>query len=208
MNVKVFGERHTATNALQAFLTQNFDTFCYYYSFLGWKHRRAPKQREWKRINYTDTLFIFTVRDPYTWVEAMYREPYNYHHPQLSEFPFDRFLTHPIEDYENVLQMWNEKYEGYLRMSEEVPNSLIVRMEDFVADQKGIYDLAAPYLVAKGEFQAYNKYASGTGVSDRKVGGEAVKRSLTKEQYATINSQIDPAIVKKLGYEMVNFALL
>jgi len=204
MNVKVFGERHTATNALQHFLSLNFDTSCYYYSFLGWKHRRAPSQREWKRVNYMDTLFVFTVRDPYTWVEAMYREPYNYHHPQMAQFPFEQFLLHPLEDYENLLQMWNEKYAGYLKMYGEVPNGLFVRMEDFIADQKSFYDRASAFLTARGDFQRFDKYASGTGVSERRVGGEATQRKLTRQQYKIINSQTDPGIVRQLGYQLVN----
>jgi len=40
--IKIFGERHTATNALTKFINQNFNVACRGYDFLVLKHRRAP----------------------------------------------------------------------------------------------------------------------------------------------------------------------
>jgi len=200
MNVKIFGERHTATNAITEFVHLNFNALCNDYGFLGWKHRRAPLKSEWQRVNYRDTLFIFTVRHPYSWAKSMHREPYCMHHPQLKKMTFDDFLIHPIEDYENILKMWNQKYQSYIDMCEQVPNSLILRMEHFISDQKNAYNQLCLHLDAKENFQIYNKYITGKGVAGKKISLAAVGVELTPEQKIIINKQIDQDLVAKLGY--------
>ena len=200
MNVKIFGERHTATNAVREFVHLNFVALCYYYNFLGWKHRRAPQKSEWLRADYENTLFIFTVRHPYSWAKSMHREPYCVHHPQLRKLGFDEFLVHPIEDYESILKMWNEKYRSYVSMCEQVPNGLILRMEDFISDQKRIYRQLCSCLDQKENFQVYDKYLTGMGVTDITINLKAAGVELSAEQRAVINEQIDQNLVAKLGY--------
>jgi len=204
VNVKIFGERHTATNAVREFVHLNFNTICYYYEFLGWKHRRAPQKTEWQRVNYKDTLFIFTVRHPYSWAKSMHREPYCMHHPQLKKLTFDEFLVHPIEDYENILKMWNEKYNSYRSMCQQVPNSLILPMEGFISDPKNIYDQLKPCLDPKEKFQVYDKYTTGMGVTDRTINLAAASAKLTPAQRAIINDQLDQKLLVNFGYGLDN----
>ena len=200
MNVKIFGERHTATNAVREFIHLNFNSLCYYYDFLGWKHRRAPLKREWGRVDYQNTLFIFTVRNPYSWAKSMHREPYCIHQPQLKEISFDEFLLHPIEDYENILKMWNEKYQSYLHMADQVPNAIFIRMEDFIANQEQTYDLLKKYLSVKDNFKPYDKYTSGWGVIDKTIELEKVSAQLSQTQNEIIDQQLDTELVAKIGY--------
>tara|TARA_B100001121_G_scaffold256694_1_gene234647 strand:- start:53 stop:268 length:216 start_codon:yes stop_codon:yes gene_type:complete len=49
---KIFGERHTGTNAVGLFLRENFNLGFKYYDYLGWKHRLAPKKSEIETINH------------------------------------------------------------------------------------------------------------------------------------------------------------
>ena len=48
----------------------------------------------------------------------------------------ENFIQFSIEDYENSIAMWNQKNDSYFRMSDEIPNSNIINVEDFNADQR------------------------------------------------------------------------
>jgi len=43
-SIKVFGERHSGTNAIGHFAGKNFNLKFQHYDFLGWKHRLASKK--------------------------------------------------------------------------------------------------------------------------------------------------------------------
>lgn len=163
---KIFGERHTATNAMNAFLKSNFHSHSAGFEFLGWKHRRAPSKVEWKKVNYKQTLFLFMVRNPYDWVLSMHRDPYCAHQPDLINLTFSNFVKHPIEDYENVLKMWNEKNEGYIRMCFDVPRGCIVRQEDLLKEPNQIYSKLKKYLLPKKTYYHNDKYRTGLGEID------------------------------------------
>jgi hypothetical protein len=203
MQTKVFGERHTGTNAISAFISLNFDTRLPYYEFLGWKHRRAPKKKEWSKYDCSRTLFVYTVRNPYTWLKAMHRLPYYYHQPQIAKLRFRDFLLHSVEDYENYIQMWNKKYRSYIKMSRQVPHALIIRMEDFLADQEAVYERLQKVLPAKGAFQRYDKYAHGQGVEQDagKLQSATELPPVPDETYALINRELDPKLMKYFGYQ-------
>ena len=204
MNVKIFGERHTATNALTAFINKNFDTHTYYYDFLGWKHRRAPRKTEWQKTDYTNTLFIFTTRHPYTWVKSMHKEPYYWHHPQIKDLSLEQFMLHPFEDYEHILAMWNEKYQGYLDMSDQLPNSLFLRMEDFAMNPCQIYEELAKYLIPKTKkCIPCTEYVSGYGVSAKKLSAVA-NYQLSELQRDIINTHIDLQLMQQFSYPIDN----
>lgn len=203
--IKIFGERHTATNALTLFIQKNFEGQHRYYDFLGWKHRRAPKKQEWGKQDYQNTLFIFTVRNPYTWLKAMHREPYYPHQPQITQLNFRDFILHSIEDYENCIQMWNEKYNGYAEMSKDVPHSLFIRMEDFLRNQEDIYKQLSTILRPFNTFQPYNKYISGFGEKDSSKLGLATKLPPVPDTtYEIINEQLDANLMQTFGYQYAN----
>ena len=96
-SVKIFGERHTGTNALSLFIRENFDLKFKYYEFLGWKHRLAPKKVEWIKYDTNNILFIFLFRNPYTWLNSMYKEPYYHHYLKINDRSFEEFLKFSIE---------------------------------------------------------------------------------------------------------------
>jgi len=63
-SIKVFGERHSGTNAIGYFSGKNFNLQFKHYNFLGWKHRLAPEQAEWSKFDVESCLFIFCLRNP------------------------------------------------------------------------------------------------------------------------------------------------
>ena len=111
---KIFGERHTGTNALSSFIIENFNIKFLYYDYLGWKHRLAPNETEIQKFATQETIFLFTFRNPYSWLKAMHRDPYYYHYPKITELNFFEFVQFQIEDYENLIMLWNQKNSSYL----------------------------------------------------------------------------------------------
>jgi hypothetical protein len=201
--VKIFGERHTGTNAIENFVRRNFHVSFPYYEYLGWKHRRAPRAEEWRKVDVADTLFIFTVRNPYSWLHAMHREPYAYHEPYLKKLSFEDFLGTPIEEYENVLFMWGEKYRSYLQMVAEVPHSLFVHIEAFNDDQRSLYRNLEKVLATKGEFVPFDKYVNGTGVKMASVSDSLSVPELSKESLRFIASTIDRRLLEQFSYPLM-----
>lgn len=204
MQVKIFGERHTATNALSGFIKLNFDVLQPYYHILGWKHRKAPKKREWAKIDYQNTLFIFTVRSPYSWLKAMHRQPYYHEQPQISKLSFKDFILHSVGDYENFIQMWNEKNQSYIDMSKEVPNSMVIWMEDFISDQNKIFNRLQKVLSPRGAFQMYDKYTGGYGEKDpqKKPNPNQLPHE-SEEIYRIINDELETGIIDFFDYQLV-----
>jgi hypothetical protein len=78
-------------------------------------------------------------------------------------------------------------------------------MEDFQKDQETVYNHAKKFLTApKDNFQPYNKYTSGNGgISGHELHKNTTEKKLTAREYAIVNSQINQAIVKRLGYQLI-----
>ena len=103
-----------------------------------------------------------------------------------------------------------KKYESYLRMSEEVPWSMFVRMEDFQNNQKEIYNRAKEFLKPKNDnFQPFTRYITGGGeIPNQEIPKyNKTEMNLSAREFAIINSQINPIIVKRLGYDLINPAV-
>ena len=204
-SIKIFGERHTGTNALNLFIRENFDLRFKYYDFLGWKHRLAPKKSEWVKHETSNTLFIFLFRNPYSWLSSMYREPYYHHYLKINDRSFEEFLKFSIEDYENAICLWNQKNESYLRMSREVKHSLNIRIEDFRLDQANIYSSIARVTGQNSaEFIELSGYINGRGVEENKsIDSSLAIPELTKLEINFINSFLSRSIMRKIGYDFL-----
>ncbi len=204
-SVKIFGERHTGTNALSLFIRENFDLKFKYYEFLGWKHRLAPKKVEWIKYDTNNILFIFLFRNPYTWLNSMYKEPYYHHYLKINDRSFEEFIKFSIEDYENSICLWNQKNESYLKMSKEVNHSLNICIEDFRLDQSKIHQQIAEMIgIKSAEFIEFNNYVNGRGVEINKD----IDKSLAIPEFSNseinyINSYLSRSIMKEIGYDFL-----
>lgn len=205
--IKIFGERHTATNAIRNMIMTSFNVQVVGFDYLGWKHRRAPKPSEWKKYPVASTLFIITVRNPYTWLKAMHRQPYAPHQPDLPTLAFRNFIKFPLEDYENVIQMWNEKNKKYLEFITQVPNAVLVRTEDFSVDQETLFDELHQHDL-KGTFTPYFGYSDGM-VHNQQPRNDKIKREvltlplIPDQVVESINDELDYDLMAKLGYQKV-----
>ena len=204
-SIKVFGERHTGTNAIGYFVGKNFNLKFLHYDFLGWKHRLAPKKDEWLKFDVQNCLFIFCIRNPYSWIQAMHREPYYDHYPKIKDLSFQEFVQFSIEDYENCIEMWNQKNDSYFRMSNEVPNSIIVNVEDFHADQNTFHKNLADLLNSQDlPLIKMNDYVNGRGRHEKKdIASSLEVPELDKSVVKIINSFLSLETMKKCNYKLL-----
>ena len=202
-SIKVFGERHSGTNAIGYFVGKNFNLKYQHFDFLGWKHRLAPKKDEWSKFDVHRCLFIFCIRNPYSWIQAMHREPYYEHYPKIKDLSLKQFVQFSIEDYENCIAMWNQKNESYFRMSEEVPNSIIINVEDFHDDQNKFHLNIAELLNRRGlPLIEMNDYVNGRGLHEQNDISSSLKvPRLDKELIEVINTSLSMETMKKYNYE-------
>ena len=204
-SIKVFGERHSGTNAIGYFAGKNFNLKFQRYDFLGWKHRLAPKKDEWSKFEVQNCLFIFCMRNPYSWIKAMHREPYYDHYPKIKDLSLENFIKFSIEDYENCIAMWNQKNDSYFRMSDEIPNSIIINVEDFNSDQRKFHTNVAGIL---NRFDVplikMNDYVNGRGLHEQKdITSSLSIPKLDKKLVRIINSFLSEETMKKCNYKLL-----
>jgi hypothetical protein len=204
-SIKVFGERHCGTNAIGYFVGKNFNLKFQHYDFLGWKHRLAPKKDEWSKFEVQNCLFIFCMRNPYSWIQAMQKEPYYDHYPKIKELSMENFIQFSIEDYENCIAMWNQKNDSYFRMSEEVPNSIIINVEDFHADQKKFHAYLGDLLNRQDlPLVKMNDYVNGRGRHKQKdITSSLQVPVLEGGLIKMINSSLSTETMKKCNYKLL-----
>jgi len=201
---KIFGERHTGTNALSSFIIENFNIKFLYYDYLGWKHRLAPNETEIQKFATQETFFLFTFRNPYSWLKAMHRDPYYYHYPKITELNFFEFVQFQIEDYENLIMLWNQKNLSYLEMINKVPISMLVKVEDFHNDQQSYFDKISSKIEFNGNFIPMERYLNGRGQSSDKSVTESLSiPSLSREEIEVINHYLDKDLMKELNYNLL-----
>ena len=201
---KIFGERHTGTNALSSFIIENFNIKFLYYDYLGWKHRLAPNETEIQKFATQETIFLFTFRNPYSWLKAMHRDPYYYHYPKITELNFFEFVQFQIEDYENLIMLWNQKNLSYLEMINKVPISMLVKVEDFHNDQQSYFDKISSKIEFNGNFIPMERYLNGRGQSSEKSVTESLSiPNLSREEIEVINRYLDKDLMKELNYNLL-----
>ena len=204
-SIKVFGERHCGTNAIGYFVGKNFNLKFHRYDFLGWKHRLAPQKDEWSKFNVQNCLFIFCMRNPYSWIKAMHREPYYDHYPKMKDLSLEDFIQFSIEDYENCISMWNQKNDSYFRMSDEIPNSIIINVEDFNVDQGKFHANIADILNRHDmPLVKMNSYVNGRGRHEQKDITSSLRVPKYDEKLVRIiNSSLSEETMKKCNYELL-----
>ncbi len=122
----------------------------------------------------------------------MHKEPYCWHQPELKELPFQEFLTNSIEDYQNPIVMWNEKYRSYIRFNQEVPHSCFVKFEDFATDQLIVHDQLSQFMNPKGDFRTLDIYVSGKGINqNRPIPSKEQMHDFSDEEMAILKSFVD-----------------
>ncbi len=111
--------------------------------FYGWKHAAVSSNQLKQNPKFEQTLFICLIRNPWRFVSALHRRPYNLF-PQPSE-DLTNFIQQPIltnardnlvESYlSSPVELWNRKTESYLELKKNCPtNVAIAYYEDIICD--------------------------------------------------------------------------
>lgn len=155
----IYGERCSGTNYLQELIEMNFDvetTWDY-----GWKHFFGFNDVS----NSDDTLFICIIRDPYTWLNSLYRIPHHITHTIRGDAT--KFLNNEVFSYDDhnesrdeTKEMMNDRHiytnERYKNIFElrytklnyltvdlptKVKHHIFIRYEDLLYDFKNTMNL-------------------------------------------------------------------
>ena len=118
----------------------------------------------------------------------------------------ENFIQFSIEDYENCIAMWNQKNDSYFRMSDEVPNSIIINVEDFNADQRNFHSRLADLLdMQDAPLVKMNDYVNGRGRHEYKdITSSLEVPELEKRLIGIINSSLSIETMKKCNYKLLN----
>ncbi len=135
----------------------------------------------------------------------MHREPYYDHYPKMKDLSLEDFIQFSIEDYENCISMWNQKNDSYFRMSDEIPNSIIINVEDFNVDQgkfhANIADILNRYDMPLVKM---NSYVNGRGRHEQKDITSSLRVPKYDEKLVRIiNSSLSEETMKKCNYELL-----
>lgn len=95
----IYGERNSGTNYLKALILKNFDvSMTWQY---GWKHFFGFNDLS----DSDDTLFIGITRNPYDWINSMYRNPH--HLRDLKHQTIDNFLSQEVRSFNELEWMYD-----------------------------------------------------------------------------------------------------
>jgi len=144
--VTIYGERCSGTNYLEALLTTNYDVEVQWK--YGWKHFFGFHNLK----NSDDTLFIGIIRNPYDWINSLYRD--KHHIPAINTSSIDNFLNNEFysiqdngseimrdrnmytkERYKNIFEMRHTKNKFLIEdMPTLVKNYLLITHEELLYD--------------------------------------------------------------------------
>jgi len=207
----IYGERCSGTNYLEQLLNINFDaTLTWKY---GWKHFFG-----FRNLNDSDdTLFICIVRNPYTWINSLYKE--RHHLP--ANFKDKNIFLHStiyskddngkeiIEDkhifknrhYKNIFELRYTKLEYMIEhLPKLVKNYVFIKYEDLLDnfnETMKIFVKCGLQVKNNIEFPLNTKYYKKT-----KNIFDPNKKNITIP-YSTITPLLNLHYEKLLGYEII-----
>ncbi len=181
-----------------------------YHLTLGWKHAAPDPERLAEAGR--DTVFVVIVKNPYAWVQSMYRKPYhNLLDGNMASlatfigFPWvctarDNLRRHCAD----VIDLWNAKYGAYLDLCER-REGLLVRYESLVGDADTL-DRLRHHLGAPGPWSLPTTVAGTEGdlASHRDhAGREGWRDGLDGPLIDALNRRLDHDLVRRLGYAIL-----
>lgn len=218
-SIKIIGERCSGTNYLELLLMRNFDNIemCKRY---GSKHQMRKKLLI-KKILKKD-LFIIIHRNPYDWIRSMHKEPH--HAPELLYMGFSKFIRNEwktfdfsdwisinknqlenskiLEQFENIMQLRNDKLYYFLNLPIKEENIIHIRYED-LKNQKNqtLESIEKKFdLIRKSDFQDITTYKK-----TNKKYSKSHYNSISKKDLAFINMNINWDQESILNYSPDNY---
>jgi hypothetical protein len=113
-----------------------------YLDNFGWKHSRVLVDELEKSPHKSSTLFVFLVRNPWRFVSALHRRPYNlFPAPRpdsnISCFIDSQFLANERDNMPSLIvdgpvEFWNKKVKSYFDCCEVFDNAIVCYYENIV----------------------------------------------------------------------------
>lgn len=211
---KVWGERCSGTNFTDSLLKRHFPALSRKRGRLEWKHGLArPNWSGAGRLN------VFVVRDPFTWAQSFYRNPW--HLPvRLRDRDFSAFIReewvgvfydqgkntperpadrHPVEQrrFRDIWEMRSVKLRHALVSAAAIPNGVFARYEDISTDpERLIREIASRFDLSAVAYQPISDYK---GEAERAYSATRYE-TISAEDRAYISSRLDPDLEGFFGY--------
>lgn len=178
----------------------------------GWKHARVLKDRIMKSPRYSDTLFVCLIRNPWRFISALHKRPYNLF-PKV-KCTLEQFITMPclanqrdaLDDLLviNPVDFWNQKVNSYFSFADASNQVLIIYYEQLVADPELFTDqlrtfcsvsdkLVIPSNSTKGDPQTFDDYR-------REAQNYDARKILGDRAYTMIQERLDNKVLAKTLY--------
>lgn len=211
---KVWGERCSGTNFAGALLERHFEALTRKGGQWQWKHGLA-----WTGRSDPARLNLFIVRDPFTWAQSFYRNPW--HLPvRLRDRDFAAFIReewvgvfydqgkytperpadrHPTKRrrYRDIWEMRSVKLRHALVAAATLPNGVFVRYEDLSASpERFISEIGARFDLPQKPFQPITDYK---GEARRSYDAKRYEE-MTDSDRAHVLSRLDPVLERHFGY--------
>ena len=129
---------------------QRKDDYC---ENFGWKHSRVDISHLRVSPRFDDTIFIFLIRNPWQFVSALHRRPYNLLPSptgSLSKFIDSSFIANErdcllFNFVPNPVDFWNIKVGSYFIAQPSIKNSFICYFEEILRSPKDFLDSLRTY---------------------------------------------------------------
>ena len=125
----------------------------------GWKHSAISPEYLKKSKRFDDTFFICIIRNPYYFINSLYRRPYNirkFSHKSRIAFIGSGIKLNRRDNLDektlpSPVDLWNRKCKSYIS-SASLDNLIVVRYEDVINDFDGFFQyLASIGVSVKGK---------------------------------------------------------
>ena len=189
------------------------------WSTLGWKHCVPPTEIIHSHPDKENVLFIAVTKNPYAWVQSLYRRPYENvsltRPADMYKFINEPWITGRRENTPAILdspvELWNLKTEGYERLT-NIATVVRIRYEDVLADPVQFLEKIGDHLerrkkkfelpieaikkddIGKKDYDYYRDYYL----------NERWREELSNEHIRAINHFLTPVTVKRAGYKLLH----
>ena len=181
-------------------------------SNFGWKHAKINPDRIKECPLYEKTIFICLIRNPWRFITALHKKPYNLFpntKSSLVEFINLSFLPNKRDGIKDIflinpVDFWNIKVNSYFHFKDVSSKVFIVYYEQLVKDPKIVLDLISPYCNVSKELKIPLKSTKGDDKTYEQYKNETIKynpkEELGKQIYNLIYEKIDKDLLKKTIY--------
>lgn len=185
---------------------------------LGWKHTLVPGPEGFRgTVADAGVVFVCLTKNPYSWLLSLHRTP---HHAKTRHASLREFLTHPWPTlgrensppaFASPMALWNAKTAAYVRLADE-RGAVLLGYEELVADPLAVVDRLAREHGLEPRRQPFQNVRRSTrrnaGARDFAYYrdyylGERWRERLAPEILEIANSELDGALMARLGYRRI-----